>query len=339
MANDYFDASQVQVGSGRARSSHLNDISDAVETAFDSVETEMDTNTAHVYSDGSNHSDVVSNTADILAHTISTGSSHSDVVANTAHRHSDGIGHSLVDSNRSHSLGDGSDHADVANNTSARHDEFHTVASHSDTSATGTQLNELVQTISPTNLHKHNMLSAPTDTGVVYVNDAATQVEIGSNYNLAVTETGIFGNIDCYGNIVVSGTIAGRDVASDGTEIDLNTASRHDESHTIASHSDTTATGSDIESLTDGSPDSDVLHRHRELRDNYDNLIVTVSGGVLTVYHAGNPLLQTTSGGEFFVNNLTILGGDVNFLNLPTTDPSINGKAWNDSGTLKISAG
>ena len=46
--------------------------------------------------------------------------------------------------NTTHRTGDGSDHADVAANTAARHAESHTVASHSDTTATGAQLNELV---------------------------------------------------------------------------------------------------------------------------------------------------------------------------------------------------
>ncbi len=37
--------------------------------------------------------------------------------------------------------------------------------------------------------------------------------------------------------------------------------------------------------------------------------------------------------------NLKINGSQVDFTNLPTSDPSVAGRLWNDSGTLKISAG
>ncbi len=55
---------------------------------------------------------------------------------------------------KTHVDGDGSDHADVASNTAARHTESHVIASHSDTTATGTQLNELT-TSGETSLHSH----------------------------------------------------------------------------------------------------------------------------------------------------------------------------------------
>ena len=38
-------------------------------------------------------------------------------------------------------------------------------------------------------------------------------------------------------------------------------------------------------------------------------------------------------------SHLTVNGAQVNFSNLPTSDPSVAGRLWNDSGTLKISAG
>ena len=42
--------------------------------------------------------------------------------------------------------------------------------------------------------------------------------------------------------------------------IAANTAAKHDESHTVASHSDTTATGPELDELTDGSVTA--LHSH-----------------------------------------------------------------------------
>lgn len=44
-------------------------------------------------------------------------------------------------------------------------------------------------------------------------------------------------------------------------EVTANTSARHAESHAVASHNDTTATGTELETLTDGS-DSDGLHAH-----------------------------------------------------------------------------
>jgi hypothetical protein len=50
-------------------------------------------------------------------------------------------------------------------------------------------------------------------------------------------------SVDNAGNVAVAGTVDGVDIA----------ARDHAESHTVASHSDTTATGSELETLTDGS--------------------------------------------------------------------------------------
>ena len=55
-------------------------------------------------------------------------------------------------------------------------------------------------------------------------------------------------------NIIVSGTVDGVDIA----------ARDHAESHSVASHNDTTATGAELDTLTDNSI-ADTLHRHSEL--------------------------------------------------------------------------
>lgn len=60
-----------------------------------------------------------------------------------------------------------------------------------------------------------------------------------------------YGDFAVEGDIVVSGTVDGVDIA----------ARDHAESHTVASHSDTTATGAELETLTDGS-NADSLHAH-----------------------------------------------------------------------------
>lgn len=48
---------------------------------------------------------------------------------------------------------------------------------------------------------------------------------------------------------------------SNNTDVTANTSARHSESHTIASHSDTTGTGAELNTLTDGS-NADSLHVH-----------------------------------------------------------------------------
>ena len=47
---------------------------------------------------------------------------------------------------------------------------------------------------------------------------------------------------------------------------------------------------------------------------------------------AGAGSTTTVSGG------LTVTGASISFSNLPTSDPGVAGKLWNDSGTLKISS-
>ena len=48
----------------------------------------------------------------------------------------------------------------------------------------------------------------------------------------------------------------------------------------------------------------------------------------------GSPPIKLDASG-----NLKIDGSQVDFTNLPTSDPGVAGRLWNDSNTLKISAG
>lgn len=93
--------------------------------------------------------------------------SHSDITvtganidASHVHTSSDGTNHAHVVANDTHVAGDGSDHADVATNTAASHAEAHTVASHSDTTATGAELETLTDNSMADTLHRHSELVA-----------------------------------------------------------------------------------------------------------------------------------------------------------------------------------
>ena len=94
--------------------------------------------------------------------------------------------------------------------------------------------------------------------------------------------------IDSNGNLTLDGTVDGRDIDADGTKLDgieaaatadqtkadidglglshdsladASTDDHHAQSHSIVSHSDTTATGAELEELTDGS--NTTLHKHK----------------------------------------------------------------------------
>lgn len=104
--------------------------------------------------------------------------------------------------------GDAVAHADTTGQTANdHHNEAHTVASHSDTSATGAELNALTNGSNADTLHAHAFPSVP---------HSATTGQTANDH--------------------------------------------HNESHTVASHSDTSATGSELNELTNGSETT--LHSH-----------------------------------------------------------------------------
>ena len=67
--------------------------------------------------------------------------------------------------------------------------------------------------------------------------------------------------------------------------------------------------------------------------------------GAFEAYHAGVKKFETTSNGANITGNVTgsgnlkIDGSVIDFSNLPTSDPGVAGRLYNDSNTLKISAG
>ena len=48
---------------------------------------------------------------------------------------------------------------------------------------------------------------------------------------------------------------------------------------------------------------------------------------------------STTTSLTTVAGNLLVNGADINFANVPTSDPEVAGRVWNDSGRLMISAG
>ncbi len=120
---------------------------------------------------------------------------------------------------------------------------------------------------------------------------------------LASTATGV----TVTGNISVTGTVDGIDIA---TDVAANTAASHAESHSVASHSDTTATGAELNELTDGSVTT--LHSH-------------AGGGSFNV----NPASFSVSG----VHNITTTESTVVF-DTEDFDPDTNYS--NSSGEITV---
>ena len=92
------------------------------------------------------------------------------------------------------------------------------------------------------------------------VSNGQTAVEDDINLLTAALEA----SFDLVETDIGSNTVGTHELTYTHTDIALNAAARHTESHTVASHSDTTATGAELETLTDNSM-ADSLHRHSEL--------------------------------------------------------------------------
>jgi hypothetical protein len=69
----------------------------------------------------------------------------------------------------------------------------------------------------------------------------------------------------------------------------------------------------------------------------------TGSGKALTVYGgtSGSTLGASISpaGDGYFAGNLAVVGSEVDFTGLPTSDPHVAGRLWSNSGILTVSAG
>ena len=122
-----------------------------------------------------------------------------------------------VAANVAHTAGDGSDHADVATNTAASHAQSHNIASHSDTTATGTELNTLTDNSMADALHRHSELSASDGTPdrVVYVDAAGKLFADASPIGLDVQYHLETGTLNVNSNITLGGTVDGIDIATD----------------------------------------------------------------------------------------------------------------------------
>jgi hypothetical protein len=111
-----------------------------------------------------------------------------------------------------------------------------------------------------------------TSTGgeIFLVSNTDVDLKLGDNAGANVFSVQDSDNVDVLivdsnGNLTLSGTVDTVDIAAHAANGDAH----HAESHTVASHNDTTATGAELETLTDGSDAADIhIHDARYFREN-----------------------------------------------------------------------
>lgn len=122
----------------------------------------------------------------------------------------------------------------------------------------------------------------------------------------------------------------------------------HAEFHTIASHSDTTATGAELETLTDGS-NADALHTHaggaHTIASHSDTTATGAELETLTDDSMADSLHRHSelSASDGTPNQVILINPDgtimISLSVLPTTDPHIANQLWVNGNTLMISTG
>ena len=79
-------------------------------------------------------------------------------------------------------------------------------------------------------------------------------------------------------------------------------------------------------------------HPEGSTMSNYNAKVHTNQGGDKLEVESGGEI-ELKSGSTLDVDGTLEASGAVTLSGLPTSDPSIAGRLWNDSGTVKISAG
>ena len=156
-----------------------------------------------------------------------------------------------------------------------------------------------------------NVIYVAQTNRILYANDDISFPDTGINVAGSITSSG---NISASGNITAS-AISASDSIRTGTFTHSPTDTSADQTHYILFQ----VNGNNVTNITNGlsfNPSTDTFSLGGDK--------VVLSGALGNI---------TGSGG------LRIAGDEVDFTNLPTSDPEVTGRLWNDSGTVKISAG
>jgi hypothetical protein len=163
-------------------------------------------------------------------------------------------------------------------------------------------------------------------------------IVLQSGRTIVVTSPGVSITIDDNGIVITGGdvTIDGTSVSVSGhTHTHASTTGKtandhHNESHTVASHSDTTGTGSELNTLTDGS-DAGSLHIHdaRYFQESEFSSNPGAASAPLETDGSGDITLQVVD-----VNSLIVTSGVLQLeeRSTPGTPPSGYGRVYFKAG-------
>ena len=170
------------------------------------------------------------------------------------------------------------DHDGISENTAARHADSHTVVSHSDTTATGAELNTLTDG-SETALHYHSSLADNGETGVVYTNGGAVEL----NYNGTKAAETFYDVSDSFG--ILLGTDGGTSFFTA-----LNTVAGYGylRVYDVPFY---------IDSHNNGVAANDLYLRTAGADGALDNMVVLIGGGAVELYSNGNLAVKTYADG------------------------------------------
>ncbi|MCK4529384.1 hypothetical protein KAW18_18625, partial [candidate division WOR-3 bacterium] len=202
-----------------------------------------------------------------------------------------------------------SDISTHTSNADVHHAQSHNIASHSDTDSTGVQLNELVGS-GDTILHKHDTLYY-TESEVDTISGSLNTKIDGKSDTSHLHDDRYYteSEID-----TISGSLSS-EIDSDISTHTSNADVHHNESHNIASHSDTTASGAQLNTLVGGG--NTTLHIH-DGRYYTESEIDTISGTLQTDIdgkantshnHTSTDITDFNEATDDRVNNL-LVGGD-----------------------------
>ena len=162
------------------------------------------------------------------------------------------------------------------------------------------------------------------DTTYLTFDGSAGTIEVAKPMNLA-------------GNLVVSGAI----ISAAGTNANLEMNAGSD----IVLEADNAGGGnaSSIQYLDAGGTNRIMLGASSDVVqvcNRAANGTVVIKANTSTAGGGGETLAATFTDTETtLAGNLVVSGAQIDFSNVPTSDPEVAGRVWNSSGDLKISAG
>lgn len=201
-----------------------------------------------------------------------------------------------------------------------------------------------------TNASNANLELSANGTGIVDIKDAMTTVgqTITGNVgitgrididNIAISGNGIIatnsgGGININPNATGQVTIGGTVVQIPGllaVDVLRATSNLYLGADALIT---TEASNADINIEADGTGSVYV----DQIRVKNNNITTHISNANLELNTDGTGTIELQTSTNV-TGNLSVSGAQVSFTNLPTSDPAVAGRLWNDSGTVKISAG